>query len=308
MKTNQLSEFSLINKISTKLREYDPNIIKGIGDDAGVIKINQKKYFLYSCDSLVSGVHFLEKYSTPYQIGRKAAVVNLSDISSMGGKPLYCLVSLFLLKRTTKKIIDELYKGLIYEFRKHNVEIIGGNISRSKTFAVDIFIVGEVSAKNILFRSGAQVGDAVLITGTLGSSAHKKYILNQVMPTARVKEGILIAKSGRAHSMIDISDGLSSDIQHICDESNVGVKLFLDKIPTSKGVKKMTGLNGGEDYELCFTASKENALYLLKKIKKITGTDVTVIGEVISKEKGRWLIDKKGNKKKLIPKGWDHFK
>ncbi len=297
MKNKNVSEFFIIKQIRKKIKINDKTVIKGIGDDTAAIKTDNDKCTLYTCDSLVADIHFKEKYTSPYQLGRKAAVSNISDIASMGGKPKYCLVSLFLPTKTTEKYINELYRGLMHEFKKYNVVVIGGNISKSNSFAVDIFLIGEVSSKNILFRSGAQINDAVLVTGTLGNALHKKYVSSRV-PTVRVKEGMTIAQSGKATSMIDISDGLSSDIGHICDESNVGVKIFLEKLPVLKGVKKTTALNGGEDYELCFTVKKKDAGFF---------PFATLIGEIIPAEKGRWIIDKKGNKNKLIPKGWDHF-
>lgn len=315
MKKNNSLEFTLIKKIKSQMKINDESLIKGIGDDAAVVKKDKNTYFLYTCDSLVSGVHFLEAYSSPYAIGRKATAVNLSDIAAMGGTPKYMLVSLFIQKGITQKFIDELYKGLNKECKKYDVDIIGGNISKSDQFIIDIFLVGEVNSKNLLLRSGAKAGDVILVTGTLGDSAtglnllqnrenfSKKFISRHLTPNARVKEGILLGESELVTSMIDVSDGLSSDIQHICDESKVGVKLFLEKLPVSNGVGKITALNGGEDYELCFTTSPKNIPYLSKLFK----TKITVIGEIISSKKGRWLIDEKGNKRKLITKGWDHF-
>lgn len=301
MKKNIITEFTMIKKIIKKLPCHKENIIKGIGDDAAVIEISKNKYVLYTCDSLVSGVHFLEKYSSPYDIGRKVAAVNLSDIASMGGTPKYMLVSLFLPKGTAEKFIDTLYEGLTEECKKYNVEIIGGNIAKNNKFIIDIFLVGEVNPKNLVLRSGARVGDAVMVTGTLGGS------LRRFIPIPRVKEGILLGRSGMVSSMIDLSDGLSSDIQHICDESNVGVKIFFKKLLVSKGVSRLTALNAGEDYELCFTAAFKNISYLSKLLKKKTGTKITVMGEVISPNRGRWLIDENSKKIKLVAKGWDHF-
>ncbi len=303
MQIHPLSEFSLINRIAKKFPKYNHDVVKGIGDDTAVIKINKNKCLLFTCDAQVSGEHFLEKYSSPYQIGRKAAAVNLSDIAAMGGVPKHILVSLFLPKRTTEKCIDELYRGLTDECKKYNVEIIGGNIAKSNQFIIDIFLIGEVIPKNLLLRSGAQVGDAVMVTGTLGDSAISKHLT----PIPRVREGILFAKSGMVTSMIDISDGLSSDIQHICDESKVGVKLFLEKLPVSNGVEKLIALNGGEDYELCFTTSFKNISYLSQLLKKKIGVEITVIGEITASKEGRWLIDENGKKIKLVARGWNHL-
>lgn len=306
MKKN-LSEFALIDRIVSKFRKYKSDVLKGIGDDCAVIKSHKDKYLLYTCDSLVSGVHFSEKYSTPYQIGRKAAAVNISDIAAMGGKPNYFLVSLFLPEGTTEKFIDELYQGLTEECNLYDIDIIGGNIAKSNQFIIDLFLIGEVSSNNLLLRSGAKVGDLVLVTGTLGDSAAGLKLLQSRIPTPRIKEGMIIAQSKKATSMIDISDGLSSDLLHICEASQVGVKLFTDKIPVSDSVKIDLALNGGEDYELCFTVPAKYASDVSQKIEKETATKVTIVGEIISKIQGRWLIDSAGKKSPLKAKGWDHF-
>src|SRR3989304_7746118 len=164
MKSDKLSEFLLIKRLAKKC---DPRI----GDDAAMVKLNDNKCLLYTCDSLVSGEHFLNRYITPYQIGRKAAAVNLSDIAAMGGQPKYLLVSLFLTNGTIGKFIDELYRGINYQCHLYDAKIIGGNIAKSSRFAIDIFLVGEAAQNRVVFRSGAKIGDLVLMTGTLGDSA-----------------------------------------------------------------------------------------------------------------------------------------
>ncbi len=323
MKSKNLSEFSLIDRIAKKF-EYKNDVLKGIGDDTAVIKLNKNKYLLYTCDSLVSGIHFSEKYSVPYQIGRKAAAVNISDIAAMGGQPNHCLVSLFLPKGTTKKFIDELYQGLTEECRLYDIDIVGGNIAKSNQFIIDLFLVGEVFPQNLLLRSGAKVGDLVLVTGNLGDSAaglkllqnpqlniperdKKRLISRHLTPIPRIKEAMLISKSKKATSMIDISDGLSSDLLHICQASQVSVKLFVDKIPVSDSVKIDLALNGGEDYELCFTMPAKYASDFSHKLEKETTTKVTIVGEIIPQIQGRWLINSTGKKFPLKAKGWDHF-
>lgn len=323
MKKN-ISEFLLIDRITRKFKKYNSNVLKGIGDDTAVIKVNKNKYLLYTTDSLVSGVHFSEKYSTPYQIGRKAAAVNISDIAAMGGKPSYFLVSLFLPENTTEKFINELYKGLTEESDLYGIDIIGGNIVKSNQFIIDLFLIGEVSLQNLLLRSGAKVGDLILVTGTLGDSAaglkllqnsqlnipktdQKRLISRHLTPTPRIKEGIIIAKSKKATSMIDLSDGLSSDVGHICDESKVGANIYLAKLPVSNGVNKKIALNGGEDYELCFTIPAKYVSDVSHQVEKETGTKVTMVGKIIPQIQGRWLINGAGKKFPLKVKGWDHF-
>lgn len=333
MKTQHLSEFSLINRIRARSPKYGSGVIKGIGDDAAVVKATKDKYILYTCDALVSGEHFLEEYSSAYQIGRKAAVINISDIASMGGTPKHFLISLFLPKNTTQKFIDELYRGLNEECNRYKIDIIGGNISRSDQFIIDLFLIGEVSSSRMLLRSGAKVEDLVLVTGELGDSAaglkvlqnpninipdddKQRLITRHLIPVPRLKEALLIAKLKEANSMIDISDGLSSDLGHICDESKVGVRLFEDKLPVSGSMKKVAltaeiswmdlALHGGEDYELCFTVPKKYLAGIYRELEK-TPTKVTVIGEIIPKNQGRWIINNKGKEIPFISKGWDHL-
>ncbi len=264
------------------------NVTKGIGDDCAYVDAG-KKYWLYTTDSIVENVHFTLKKYSPENIGRKAIAVNVSDIAAMGGKPKQCLVSLFLPTHVYGKLITKIYQGIVKECRKYRVDIIGGNIAKSEKLIIDIFMIGEVKKNKLILRSGAKVGDKVLVTGTLG----KKNAWERV-PTPRVHEGQMIARSKKATAMIDISDGLSTDLLHICEESQVGVKLFTEKIPTNN---LDLALNGGEDYELCFTAP----------VSQIKGVKTTVIGEIIPRASGCWLIDKKGNKSLLQPKGWDHF-
>lgn len=334
MKSDKFTEFSLIEKIKKNIRRYNKDVYKGIGDDAAAVKAAKDKYLLYTCDALVSGVHFSQKYASAYQVGQKAAAVNLSDIAAMGGIPKHFLVSLFLPIGISEKFINELYKGILNECRKFDVDVIGGNIARNNKLIVDLFLTGEASFPKPLLRGGAKPGDLVLVTGTLGDSGaglkilqnpnlkisaeDKKFlILRHLSPTPRVQEGQIIAKSERANAMIDISDGLSSDISHICKESQVGVKLYTDKIPVSDSLRVAAevfgiptldlALNGGEDYELCFTVPAKFAPIITSEIEKSVGTKVTIIGEIAPQKQGRVLIDKGGKESPLNVKGWDHF-
>lgn len=284
----KVGEETLIDKIKMVTGGYSCNVIKGIGDDCAVVKAGNK-YLLYTTDSIVEGVHFSRKTFSPRDIGRKVAAVNISDIAAMGGIPKYMLVSLFLPKEITEKLIGELYGGINEECRRYGVKTIGGNISHANQLIIDVFLIGETDKNNIIYRSGAKIGDKVLVTGTVG----KKDAWTRV-PEPRVKEGRLITRSKKATAMIDVSDGLSTDLLHICDESKVGVRLYADRLPTDDIGR---ALNGGEDYELCFTAS----------VPKIKDVKATVIGEIIPQAAGRWLIEKNGRKSKLIAKGWDHF-
>lgn len=216
--------------------------------------------------------------------------------------------------------IKKLYKGFGAACKKYGVDIIGGNISRGPVLIIDIFVLGEIDKKHLVLRSGARAGDAVLVTGKLGRKA--------VVPAARLKEGQILAKSGLVTSMIDISDGLSTDLLHICDASGVGVRIFEDKLPRSlsprhSGKSSLTRrlqnrfwtsqndtegiLNGGEDYELCLTVAQNNADKIIAELSRKTGTKVTIIGEILKKSEGRWIVNSDGKEKILKAGGWDHF-
>lgn len=297
------TESNLIETIRKMFNVKIPHVIKGIGDDCAVVKKSNTMYSLYTCDSQVEGVHFTENQITPQQLGKRAVTVAISDIAAMGGKPLYILVSLFLPQNYNK--IYELNKGIFQAVKKYGVSVIGGNISRSEKLIIDVFTIGEVEVKKLVLRSCAKPDDLVFVTGILGNAASylskKKYF----EPKTRLQEAQIIASLG-ATSMIDLSDGLSTDLSHICDESGVGVEVFEEKIPKGKNSIDQA-LNGGEDYELCFTAPKKSAQEIIKRGAKETGTRVTIIGEITKKEQGRWIVYSDGTKKVLEPKGWDHL-
>jgi len=302
----KLGEFELIDKLTRNLPGYGKEVIEGIGDDCAVIKQNANKYLLATCDAQVAGVHFLLD-TDPGQIGQKAVAVNISDIAAMGGQPTLCLVSLIIPKSIDTEYIDSVYSGIRLMCERYGIQIIGGNISSGEQLVIDITMMGAVNPKKMLLRSGAKPGDKVLVTGSLGAAAAGVVSKKHILPTPRIKESNAIAKSKLATSMIDISDGLLSDISHICDQSNVGVTLNETQIPVSDSANLLQALSGGEDYELLFTAPSESVEMLIKMISRKTKTPVKVIGEVVPKKEGRWIIDKNGQKRPLISDGWDHF-
>lgn len=272
-----------------KLPPYGSDVVVGIGDDAAVIKMDKGRYLLATCDSLVEDVHFKSELITPEQLGRKLVAINVSDIAAMGGVPKHLLVSLVIPKNTPDQFVDRLYNGISKACKKYGVGVIGGNMSRGEKLVIDGFLIGEVDQKQLVTRKGAKAGDVVLLTGALGKRGK--------VPTARVAQGRIIATYATA--MIDISDGLSSDLSHICEESSVGVRIFSEKLTLA--------LHSGEEYELCFTAKPKDAAAIIKAVEEKTGTKVTVIGEIIDKKEGCWIVNKQGKKTKLKKEGWDHF-
>lgn len=313
MKLSQIGEFGLIKRIYKKAK--DKNVLVGIGDDAAVVKAG-KKLLILTTDTLVEGDHFSFKYFTPEQVGKKAIEINVSDIGSMGGIPKYALVSLVLPKDLDVSIIDKIYKGMRESGKKHKLEIIGGNITHGTQLVIDIDMIGEVKKQNLCLRSHAKPGDFILVTGDLGSSAAglnlflknikgHNYVKNKHLePKAKYHKVKPFLKY--INAMIDVSDGLASEVTHICEQSKVGAIIFKDNVPiteetrrAAKALKKDPAdyaLYGGEDFELVFTVNEKN-------MNRVRGF---LVGE-ITKRKGVYLYQK--GKEKLIKKtGYDHFK
>ncbi len=335
MRVTEVGEFGLIDRIREAVGPPGDGVVVGIGDDVAVLHPPTEKYLLATCDIQVEGVHFLKEAISPYQLGRKAAAINISDIAAMGGLPTYLLVSLALPKATPVEYVDALYEGLKEE-TKNRGEIVGGNISNSPgPLMVDILLLGEVERECLLLRSGAHVGDKVLVTGYLGDSGAglalllnpqatcseeeaQKVIAAHLTPTPRLQEGRAIARSRLANSMIDVSDGTVSDLGHICEASGVGARIWADRIPISapcRAVAEAMGhdpldwaLNSGEDYQLIFTAPEEKAEELVALVSEETGTPVSIIGEILPPETGISITLATGETAPLVGKGWDHFR
>ncbi|MDD5528473.1 MAG: thiamine-phosphate kinase [bacterium] len=303
-----IGEFEIINKI----RKDFPKI----GDDcAEIIILTPGKKLITSTDAFVEGTHFKRQYFSGYDIGYKSFTASVSDIAACGGTPKYGLVALGMPNGDTT-FVNSLYAGIKAVSKKYKVEVIGGDTVLSPFVFVSITVIGET--EKFITRKGAKAGDIICITGTVGSASagltalekgiKSKCTKNQLNPEAHVKEGLLLVPY--ASSMIDISDGLISDLTHILEESKVSAKIFPNKIPIDKEVfkvAKMVGckaeyfaLNGGEDYELLFTLPSR----LLKKARgKIKFTE---IGEITPLNKKPQVMDEKGNI--ILAKGFDHFK
>lgn len=316
MLVNEIGEFDLINRIK-KLIKTDSSVIKGIGDDCAVIKFNKDQYLLFTCDMIVEGVDFT-KHDEPYLIGRKALAVSISDIAACAGEPRYCLVSLAMPGTTSVEFIDKLLKGMFDIAKKYNINIVGGDISRARQLTIDVSMSGVVEKKCLVLRDGAKVGDIIFVSGELGGSILGKHL--RFKP--RLKEARFLTRNFKVNSMIDISDGLSLDLGHILEESNVGAVIYEELIPISKPrpfcyrgtlrSKKGRGeqaprladaLYMGEDFELLFTMSPEEAKRLLGKKPTLFKS----IGEIVDKKYNLRLVDKKGREKIIKPKGFRHF-
>ncbi|MSP13686.1 MAG: thiamine-phosphate kinase [Chloroflexi bacterium] len=350
MHIRDLGEFPLIDRIRQFLPPTGANVIVGIGDDVAVLAGQGDTYILAKVDSQVENVHFLRHRISPQQLGRRSLAINLSDIAASGGYPEYALVSLALPADTEVTWVDNLYQGLAQEATPYGVAIVGGNMARSPhDIYVDVFVLGRVPSRHLLLRSGARVGDRVLVTGSLGDAAaglvllledeerkekgqdqsvatvvrdlsaeDQEWLMSRLYtPTPRLRESAVIAPTGLATAMIDLSDGLSSDIGHICERSGVGVRLWAGRLPISRATREVArsmgknswdlALDGGEDYELCFTAPPEAAEYLIATVYRETGTSVSIVGEILPATQGRRLVLEEGHEAPLDARGWEHF-
>lgn len=336
MKIDQLGEFGLIDRIHHALPTPGKDVIVGIGDDVAILRSSADRLWLATCDVQMEGAHFIRTDIAPRDLGVKALAINLSDIAATGGTPRYALVSLGLPNDLEVDFIDELYAGLRLEAEQFGVDIVGGNISRSRLgLFIDIFLLGEAEHKNILLRSGAKVGDQILVTGSLGDAAAGVALVldpslkttesyaavarqRYHLPTPRVREGQAIAASHLANAMLDISDGLAGDLAHICERSKVGARIVADRLPVAPENRVLAhaaqgddfhfALYGGEDYELLFTAPAANAATLAALIAHETDTLVSIIGEILPQSEGRQLILEDKRVVPLKARGWDHFK
>lgn len=335
MQLKELGELNLIKKLLKQFETSNPDVVQGIGDDAAVTRLDEKRCLLLTTDMLVEDVHFSLSYTSAYVLGKKAVSVSLSDIAAMGGTPKFLLTSIAIPKNTSSDFIDLFYKGVKERIDEFDVALIGGNTSSSPDkIVIEAIVIGEALNEDVVFRSGARAGDIIYATGFLGDSSlgldiwknrgdksitdpfMRDAMLEHIDPAPRVKEGKLITEKKLATSMIDISDGLMLDLRHIAEESNVGAKIDLTSIPLSTAMKRhlidkpddiMLSLTGGEDYELLFTAMPENK-EKIQELSKEINLPITQIGEIVSKEEGVKVFDKDGCEMKIDIEGFEHFR
>lgn len=330
-----LGEFGLIDHLTSDIRLTQPSSLKGVGDDAAVLDYAGKKT-LVTTDLLLEGIHFDLVYAPLKHLGYKAAVINFSDIYAMNGTPRQITVSLGISKRFAVEDLESFYSGLKLACEIYGVDIVGGDTTSSLTgFTISITCIGTADDDKIVYRDGAKDTDLIYVSGDLGASymglqllereksvfdgsgevqpdfAGKEYLLErQLKPEARKDIVALLAENGIVPTaMIDISDGLSSDILHICKQSNVGCQLFEERLPVDYQTAMMAetfnmnvttvALNGGEDYELLFTVP----LTLHEKMSAVAG--VHLIGHIAKPEQGCYLVTRDGQEMQLRAQGWN---
>jgi len=303
MKLKDIGEIGLIKSFAGTMR-LDRTVVKGSGDDAAVIKWTSGKYLLLTCDMVIEDVHFRLPGTSPFDIGWKAMARNISDIAAMGGVPRYALVSVAIDPGKPAAFARELVKGMNAAASLFKVNIVGGDMSRSKLLMIDISLAGEVEKRNLVLRSGARPGDVILVTGSIGGSGKGKHL--NFIP--RVKEARGIVTRFKLSSMIDVSDGLVMDLWRILDQSRVGAVLYQNAVPLSKDAGAFKkAVSEGEDFELLFTMGTGEARRFFKTYLGRMKTPVTVIGEITGKKDGYKLINAEGKEERLGLKGYAHF-
>lgn len=303
MKLKDVGEINLIKGFARTMC-LDRSVVKGSGDDAAVIKWTRDKYLLLTCDMVIEDVHFRLPGARPFDIGWKAMARNISDIAAMGGEPRYALVSVAIDPEKPRRFAMELVKGMNAAAKRFKVNIVGGDMSRSKKLMIDISLAGEVEKRNLVLRSGARPGDIIMVTGAIGGSGKGKHL--NFIP--RVTEARNIVTRFKLNSMIDISDGLVMDLWRILDQSRVGATLYQNAIPLSKDAGLFRkAISEGEDFELLFTMSVSEARRFFKTYLGRMKTPVTLIGEITGKRRGYKLVNGEGKVEKLGPRGYVHF-
>lgn len=335
---NNLGEFGLIDHLTRNIEIHNAGTILGVGDDGAVID-HFGKQTVVSTDMLVEGIHFDLMYTPLKHLGYKSVIVNLSDIYAMNAVPTQITMSIAFSNRFSLEALEEFYEGVYAACERYNVDLIGGDTTSSqKGFVISVTAIGEVAPGKFVKRSTAQKGDLLCVSGNLGAAylgltilerekqiflenpkvqpdlENQTYIIGrQLKPEARPDIITFLAeKEILPTSMMDVSDGLSSEILHICRQSEVGCVLYEDKIPVHDEARQMAmqfgldptacALSGGEDYELLFTMKQEDY------DKIVLNEEIAVIGYMTGPEEGAHIITRGGNKHEITAQGWNAFK
>jgi len=339
-----IGEFVLLERLVEALgpagRGPGRGVICGIGDDAAVLQGDHGVRLLACCDMLVEGRHFDLSYFSPRHLGWKALSVNLSDIAAMGGKPRWALVSLGLKPELKVSFVEEIYAGMAELAAEFGITVVGGDICSSpQCLVIDVCLLGEVSPREVVYRSGARAGDLILVTGKLGAAAAGLVYLQasekveidgaeelqqaHLKPRPRLKEASILVQSGLVGAMNDISDGLASELHEIAQASGCGARIWAERLPVSPAAELLGrrlgksplkwALYGGEDYELLVTipggkGAPLKVRKLARKMMKATGTPLTLIGRILPDPGTVEIVQADGEIEPLPPGGYNHFK
>lgn len=326
-------ERTIIERIRGLAGAGQERLVRGIGDDCAIVGQQAGLCSLVTLDTLVEGVHFDPAWHPPLQLGRKAAAVNVSDIAAMGGIPRFALLSLALPATVAPEWLDAFMDGFLGRLAEYDVALIGGDTVKSThemVFSITLF--GEAPAGEVLCRSGALAGDLVLVSNTLGDAAaglalcqvglgaEEKWqplVAAHLDPAPQVELGRVLATSGLVHSMLDLSDGLATDLAHICKESGVGAEVDADLLPVSSLLVEAAArcgqdsqswaLSGGEDYQLLFTVAPENKDALVALVQRQCRADLRVVGRIVE---GAGVLLRESGKgaREISYQGYEHFR
>lgn len=317
-----MKEFEFIRKIAEGVPKTSEGLIKGIGDDAAVIEGPRGVNWLLTTDLFAEGVHFERGWADWETLGKKALLINISDIVAMGGIPWFYFVSIACPKDVSGQDLLSLDRGMKSVAGHYDMILAGGDTAVSSNgLSISLTVVGDADKDSVIYRSGARPGDGIFVSGKLGGSnaglkalqegnnkkRNSKFIKRHLLPEPRLKLASWLARNKNATSMIDISDGLIADLNHIADESNIGYMLSASKVPLFEGVNSFEeAITSGEEYELLFTMNKKQKENIFSQISKIDfGCKVTEVGEIV--EIGRSVVDKNGNELKINNKGFVHI-
>ena len=333
-----IGEFGLIRTLEHHCHHLQSDVIQGIGDDAAILRTQPNEALIASTDLAIEGIHFDLSFESYQDVGYRTAVANISDMAAMGATPKFLLVALAVPPSTAVQGLKDLYRGFKEPCRRYNISVVGGDTSSSQSgIFLCMTILGQVKANHALKRSGAKIGDRVYVTGTLGDSkaglqilqrraiqknanaprAYESFLIKRhLRPTPRPAIGQQLAKSRWAHGAIDISDGLSGDIHHLCKASGVGVELWASHLPLSRqcatyaeahGLSPIElALEGGEDYELMFTVPPRHQPKMVT-LSKTFKTSLTCIGKIRPQSFGLKLKSEGGTSRSIAKHSYDHF-
>jgi thiamine-monophosphate kinase len=331
-----MNEFEFIKKLKNKSSAFANSQFSsriGIGDDCAVLLKDSKTDLVITADLLVEDIDFRISWSKPEFIGHKALAVSLSDVAAMGAKPVWAMTSIGVPASVwNSDFVEKFYDGWFRLAEKFQVELVGGDISKTPDkIVIDSIVAGEVKKNKAILRSGAKAGDLIFVTGNLGAAAaglqllenklsydsadkiwQKNLLLKQLQPSPKISEGLFLSENNLATAMIDLSDGLSSDLAHLCRASGVGAKIYAGKIPFHKNLHSVAksldeklhfALDGGEDFELLFTVNPKKKLHVEKVLKNLNFShvgEITVNEEIIE-------LSYENKIQILQPKGFRHF-
>ncbi|MFI3319185.1 MAG: thiamine-phosphate kinase [Rikenellaceae bacterium] len=293
-----MTEFGFIDNIKSLFAALPLNSFEGIGDDCAVLPISATDSLLFTSDMLVEDIHFTRATTSAFDLGYKSLAVNISDVAAMGATPVASLLSISLPKGIDPAWAEEFMRGYHSLSERHNVALVGGDTTSSTGLVtINVTAIGRAQSQRIKRRADARVGDIILTTGKLGDSACglRDMLSGSLLtpeadihrrPTPRIEEGAWLGKRAEVHAMMDISDGVASDLRHIMSQSGVGAQINIDKLPSRHDIR--LALCGGEDYELLFTAAPDLVEDLIRHFNARFSCGITPIGEIVSGDELVW--------------------